>query len=749
MTARHMGTERRDSRLLAVLVVALLGGTVMATALAAHAVRSDQEHRFDSQTDRLDAALAERMTAYEQVLHGGLGLFLASEEVTQADWVRYVETLRIPERYPGFKSLSYAPAVPTDELDAYVAEVRADRVPGVGPPPGSPPYTVRAPSGASGETDLHGPIRYVAPDGPQNWPVLGVDMMLEPTRREVMLRAAREGRAVASPRLHLSGSSNDEAGFIVYVPIERDGELEGWLTAAFLAEAFAAGLDLARATHLDLEIRDGAGADAGLLHSSAGVDEAGAPRPLPAVGDAWRSARSTVAVPGGTWEVTYVARDDFVPTWVSLLPWGVLLLGMALTVGLVAAVRAGERWRRVAVVLDEQAVVLREARETAEAATLATSSFLATMSHEIRTPLNAVLGANSLLLTTDLDDVQAGHARVIRDSGGHLLHVVNDVLDLSKAEAGRVVLEDEPFDLGQCMSTVADLVGAGARRGDVLVEVDLRAPRRVVGDVARLRQVLLNLVSNAVRFTPEGGRVLLSAFTVPAGEHLVGFEVADDGIGIAPDHLAELFDPYVQAGASTTRTHGGTGLGLSIARRLVEAMGGTITVDSTLGEGSTFRFTVRLPAVPEDAEPEPSAERDPSGAVGGHDALRVLVAEDDAVSQELLVAMLDLLGPAAEAVDDGAEALERVVGGVRAGTSYDVVFLDRHLPGLDGLEVARRVRALSPATWIVAISGSVGPDGGLGDLADDVVAKPFVLDDVAAALRRVPATVVPATPPGG
>ena len=497
-----------------------------------------------------------------------------------------------------------------------MADVRTSGDDGIGDPEALADYTLREPDGADGDTELHAPILYVAPDTALNRKVLGVDMMLEPQRRAAMEDAVESGAAVTSPRLRLSGSDDAEAGFIVYVPVVEDGELQGWLTAAFLAEVFTRGLEVARDTSLEFEILDGVGDDAQLLHSTAGVAEDGGPLPLAGVDDAAFTSTSTVSVPGPgrTWQVRYASPGDFVPLREGLLPWLVLLLGLAVIGVVVVVSRGAERWRRLAVQLDEQAVGLHEAREAAVSAAVAKSTFLSTMSHEIRTPLNAIVGANSVLLETDLDDDQAGYVKVIRDSGSHLVHVVNEILDLAKAEAGQVVLEQERFDLHGCVGAVLDIVDGEASRKRLRVTADLDGPVWVVGDVARLRQVLINLVSNAVKFTPEQGAVRVRV-SADADGH-VTFEVTDTGIGVDPDQVARLFEPFVQAGAWTTRTHGGTGLGLTISRHLVEAMGGRISVESQPGRGATFRFTVLLPAA-DAPEPVPVAAAHATGGRRG------------------------------------------------------------------------------------------------------------------------------------
>jgi signal transduction histidine kinase/HPt (histidine-containing phosphotransfer) domain-containing protein len=402
---------------------------------------------------------------------------------------------------------------------------------------------------------------------------------------------------------------------------------------------------------------------------------------------------------------------------------------------------------------------IQQAKDAVELVARAKADFLAMMSHEIRTPINGVLGMTQLLSTTQLTTEQQKYVSTAQVSGEMLLATIDDILDFSKIESGKLELEERPLELQVVLQDIADLLSPVATAKNLTLTHALAAsvPECIVSDVTRLRQILVNLVNNAIKFTATGGvTIACEATLTPDNDYELQFAVSDTGIGIAAEDIDRLFQPFTQANISTTREYGGTGLGLVICRRLVEMMRGKIWIESELGRGATFHFTIRAAALDlHPTEPIDGAESlplTPDRQSGETMPLRILLAEDDRINRELAMAMFDRLGYQPDLATNGVEAVAMAHRNI-----YDLVFLDLHMPKMDGIETARSLVSqwenlglTYPRPRIIAMTANAMPGDREACLAagmDDYISKPILMNVLAQTIEKWGSLLQPAVPP--
>lgn len=721
----YPSTRRAPALLALVLGVAL--SLVMAGVLREAEKRELREDVRQIARDRMEV-LRSQVTRSMEVLHAIASLYAARPEVSRAEFGAFVTGAL--GRQPELQALAWDPRVPGAERAAWEERARADGFPAF-------QFMEEEREGVivpARERTEYYPVFFLE-TLQRNQPAFGLDVSVEPRRRAALERARDTGAPAATAPIRLAQETGSQRGFLVFQPLyrppantveERRKHLTGFAVAVFrIGDLVDASLRPASGKGIAVSIRDEEGNESIYGQATGG----GVPGE-----DGWTT---DFDIAGRRWMLHFEPTDAFRKTHLFWQSWSVLGAGLVIT--LLLAAHLWNYYRRTAEIAQSNHALMNEVRvrkaaeDAAEAANRAKSEFLANMSHEIRTPMNAILGYSQILLRdAALHPFYRDALATISNSSNHLLRLINEILDLSKIDAGRMELQTSDFDVAGLVHELTALFQHPCEEKQLGLRVEgLDGVRTLAlhGDENKLRQVLINLLGNAVKFT-ERGRVTLHV-RQGAGNLWV-FAVSDTGIGIASHAQNLVFEPFQQGPGANGR--GGTGLGLTIAKRQVELMGGRLEVESKPGEGTRFHFALELPPALSRglADAPHQVERLAEGF-----EVRALIVDDIRENREVLSAMLAAVGCEIALAENGRQALEVV-----AVSRPDVVFMDMRLPEIDGLEATRRIVRDYGAGGLKIVATSASAldherERYLQGGCDDFIAKPFRAERIYGCLKQL------------
>jgi signal transduction histidine kinase len=717
-------------------------------------------NRFEFKVAEGKFAIQQRLLAYEQVLRGGSALFAASDDVTREEWRTYVGQMNLNLNFPGIQAIAVTQRIPPSQLAAHIRKIRSE---------GFPDYTVRPPE----KRDEYFSIVYIEPFDARNRRAFGFDLMTEPVRREALIRARDTGLPSATGKITLKQETTKDVqhGFLMCMPRfprgavpagldERRAALVGYICSVFRMNDLMRGIfGVEQLPNIELEIYDGAGASADRLMYDSQEESPGTSQ----TGSAF-AVDQEFEFNGRKWTLRFRSLPAFDATIDVQKPRWILLSGLLVSVLFAAVVWAMAMNRRRARELAAANHELSDAKNAAEAANRAKSHFLANVSHELRTPLTLILAPLEQLLIapTPIADGRAHLERAQRNAM-LLLNRVNDVLDFSKAEAGKSEVRWEAVELAELIPALAgDAAAVAQSKGCSLSwQVD-PALGKVCTDRRYFEKILLNFVSNALKFTPAGGSIRVEA--VATDDDSFEFSVTDSGIGIPADKQGLLFNRFQQIDASATRQYGGTGIGLALVKELAELMGGSVGVHSEAGKGARFfvhlpRGSDRLDTLPNLSDAEMIQER-----VRAESALRRVRFQDGSQAPATLAGPVDAPPgprgpvPCVLIADDNPDMRDYIADLLHEefkvftaadgndawaqlqGHEVDVVVSDVMMPELDGLALTARIKkseTLShlPVILVTARGGDEARSSGLDGGADDYIAKPFSPQELRARVR--------------